>query len=74
METDDIGDIEIMMETSCSLYEGDSNRIIQYINKLDISCDTKNLLLCLVQNDNHNDYIEIYNICMENGIELPPLI
>lgn len=34
----------------------------------------KNTLLHLIENDNYTDYLQIYNILMENDIELPPLV
>ncbi len=33
----------------------------------------KQHLIHLIENDNYNSYIEIYNICIENDIELPSI-
>lgn len=49
------------------------DHMISYIEGLQIDPHTKELLLHLVYNDNYNDYMQIYTICMENQIELPPL-
>lgn len=61
------------METSCGLYESYNQGIIAYIKQLCLPHETKQKLLHLVENDNYNDYMEIYNICVENGVELPPI-
>jgi hypothetical protein len=50
-----------------------NNNLIQYIYKLNIPTNLKTRLINLIENDNHTDYLEIYNICVENDIELPPL-
>lgn len=51
----------------------EENMMINYINTLNIDSNIKNHLLMLLENDNYNNYIEIYNICIENDIELPPI-
>jgi len=61
------------MESACGLYESYNQGIIAYIKQLNIPRETREKLLHLVENDNYNDYIEIYNICVENGVELPPI-
>lgn len=55
----------------CNIYKQSST--INYIIKLEINNSIKRQLLDLIENDNYNDYITIYNICLENDIELPPL-
>jgi hypothetical protein len=50
----------------------ENNELLTYINTLDIDYNLKKYLYDLIQNDNHTDYLTIYNICMENDIELPP--
>jgi hypothetical protein len=55
----------------CNIYKQSS--IINYILSLKIDNSIKTQLLNLIDNDNYNDYITIYNICMENDIELPPI-
>lgn len=49
------------------------NPLIEYILQLNISKNIKTRLLFLIENDNYNDYIEIYNILLENDIEIPCL-
>lgn len=51
----------------------EKNDLIEYIMKLTISNDIKMHLIELIENDNYNSYLEIYNICLENDIELPPI-
>ena len=50
----------------------ENNELLTYIHTLDIDYNLKNYLYDLIENDNHTDYLTIYNICMENDIELPP--
>ena len=52
--------------------DGDKGNIINYINSLNINDETKQLLIEFIKNDNYNNYEDIYNICLENDIELPP--
>lgn len=50
------------------------NTIVRnYIYTLNIDINLKQYLINLVNNDNYNSYLEIYNICVENNIELPPI-
>jgi hypothetical protein len=63
--------IESFGNTSLTSHE--YNDLISYINVLDIDNNVKYNLIYLIQNDNHCDYLTIYNICMENDIELPPI-
>ena len=51
-----------------------NNDLIQYVRSLNIDNYKKQQLLHLIENDNHRDYVAIYNILIENDIELPPLI
>jgi len=69
----DVNDLVDSMETSCCLYDSYNQGIISYIKQLPVPLETKQRLLYLVENDNYNDYMEIYNICVENGVELPPM-
>lgn len=48
-------------------------QMINYINLLDIHNSIKQRLIFLVENDNIESYVDIYNICIENDIELPPI-
>jgi hypothetical protein len=50
----------------------ENNELLSYISTLDIDYNLKKYLYDLIENDNHTDYLTIYNICMENDIELPP--
>ena len=50
----------------------ENNELLTYILTLDIDYNLKKYLYDLIENDNHTDYLTIYNICMENDIELPP--
>jgi hypothetical protein len=50
----------------------ENNELLTYINTLNIDYNLKKYLYDLIENDNHTDYLTIYNICMENDIELPP--
>jgi hypothetical protein len=56
-----------------SLTTQEYNELLNYISVLDIDANIKENLTYLIQNDNHCDYLTIYNICMENDIELPPI-
>ena len=48
--------------------------LIQYVRSLHIDDYIKHQLLHIIENHNHKDYVAIYNILLENDIELPPLI
>ena len=50
----------------------ENNELLTYISTLRIDYSLKKYLYDLIENDNHTDYLTIYNICMENDIELPP--
>jgi hypothetical protein len=50
----------------------ENNELLTYIRTLEIDYNLKKYLYDLIENDNHTDYLTIYNICMENDIELPP--
>ena len=49
------------------------NEMVEYVNNLLIDDCIKNTLIRLIYNDNYTSYIDIYNICTENNIELPPI-
>ena len=49
------------------------NEMVEYVNNLLIDNCIKNTLIRLIYNDNYTSYIDIYNICTENDIELPPI-
>ena len=50
----------------------ENNELLTYISTLNIDYNLKKYLYDLIENDNHTEYLTIYNICMENDIELPP--
>ena len=50
----------------------ENNELLTYIHTLEIDYNLKKYLYDLIENDNHTDYLTIYNICMENDIKLPP--
>jgi len=55
-----------------SLKNEESNMLITYVKMLNIDENIKDYLCYLIDNDNLCDYQTIYNICIENDIELPP--
>ena len=74
-EIDEIDDI--IHEMNYMYMENVENRstdLIAYISSLrNIEQEIKTMLINLVKNDSYESYIDIYNICQENDIELPPL-
>ena len=56
-----------------SFGENHNNDLIVYIRNLNIDNEIKNTIMNLIYNDNYDSYSNIYNICIENNIELPPL-
>lgn len=56
-------------------YSAKNADLIEYIEHCqNINEEIKKTLINLIINDNYSSYIDIYNICMENDIELPPII
>ena len=55
-----------------SLKNEESTFLISYIKGLNVDENIKAYLCYLIDNDNLCDYQTIYNICLENDIELPP--
>jgi len=51
----------------------EENTMIEYVRNLNIADDIKESLIEFIYNDNYNSYLNIYNICVENDIELPPI-
>jgi len=51
----------------------EENTMIEYVRNLNIADDIKERLIEFIYNDNYNSYLNIYNICVENDIELPPI-
>lgn len=47
--------------------------MINYIRGQNIDDRIKELVIYLIENDSYESYVDIYNICVENNIELPPI-
>jgi predicted transcriptional regulator len=47
--------------------------LINYVRSLNIDNNIKILIITMINNDNYTEYLDIYNICIENDIELPPI-
>jgi hypothetical protein len=47
--------------------------LVDYISQQNIDEKIKQTVIEMIYNDNYDDYISIYNICLENDIQLPPL-
>ncbi len=47
--------------------------MINYIKCQNIDEQIKELVIYLIENDSYESYVDIYNICVENNIELPPI-
>ena len=58
---------------STTLTSNESRELIEYINTIDINIDVRKCLAHLIENDHKCEYLTIYNICVENDIELPPI-
>lgn len=50
-----------------------NNDLVLFVKSLKIDAYKKQQLLHLIENDNYRDYVAIYNILIENDVELPPL-
>lgn len=48
--------------------------LIDYINKINIDEQIKQTIINLIIENSYPNYEYIYNICVENDIELPPLL
>jgi len=68
----DSNDLENIIGNLENIRISEKNELLTYINTLPIEYNIKKYLYDLIENDNHTDYLTIYNICMENDIELPP--
>ena len=67
-----VNDMSYLYVEDCN-QESANNDLIIYIKNQQIDYHIKKIIINFIQNDNYNDYISIYNICIENNIELPPL-
>ena len=75
-ESDDVdGIINGMEYMQVSHDTGTKNAdLIEYIeHNQNIDEQIKETIIKFIINDNYANYIDIYNICMENDIELPPI-
>lgn len=54
--------------------ENTNRDIINFINSQNIDTMIKNTIIELIAEDSYPSYEYIFNICVENGIELPPLV
>ncbi len=65
----DMNTMEIKEKSTNDIQEN----MLSYVISLEIHHSIKNNLIFLIENDNIESYVDIYNICMENEIELPPI-
>ena len=75
---DDINEISVNMNqiyiTDDVCREKHYNQdMINYIKGQNIDDRIKELVIYLIENDSYESYVDIYNICVENNIELPPI-
>jgi len=72
-----MNDIDDLVNDNNYLYVDDykphNTDLVDYITQQTIDENIKQMIINLIYNDNYEDYISIYNICMENDIEIPPL-
>lgn len=84
MSTYNTNDIDEISDSMNYVYIDDSylpdthdngkQELASYINAQKIDQYIKELVISLIDNDDYNSYSDIYNICLDNNIELPPLI
>jgi|SaaInlV_125m_DNA_1040241.scaffolds.fasta_scaffold08438_3 hypothetical protein len=77
-EMNEIDEIDDIIHEMNYMYmenvENKSTELIAYINSLrNLEQEIKNMLINLIKNHSYDSYVDIYNICQENDIELPPL-
>ena len=65
--------MDSLIEQFSNMCNVHNNDLVTYVYNLSIDPLLKQRLACLIENDSYTDYIQIYNICMENDIELPPI-
>jgi len=56
-----------------SLKDKDNINMIDYILQQNIDEKIKEAVIYLIESDRYESYLDIYNICIENNIELPPI-
>jgi hypothetical protein len=65
--------MEELVDSLQELSVKQNNILIEYVLSLQINNETKKHLVNLIENDSYDSYIDIYNICVQNDIELPPI-
>lgn len=71
-------DIDNIINSMNYVYIDDTTKkseqdLISYIQSQNIDSQIKDLVISLIYNDDYNSYLDIYNICIDNNIDLPPL-
>lgn len=68
--------IDNLCDNMNEIYVTENNQnirdLITFIRISTIDDQIKNTVENLIRNDNYQSYVDIYNICVENNIELPP--
>lgn len=80
MSSEDIDNISnslnyVYIDDDNCIQESNDNQqqLISYIQSQSIEDHINTIVVSLIQNDNYHSYLDIYNICIDNDIELPPL-
>ena len=69
-----VNDMKLVSITDSVSHERNNNRdMIDYIINQKIDESIKQLVIYLIENDSYENYVDIYNICVENNIDLPPI-
>lgn len=67
--------IDNLCDNMNEIYVTENNQnirdLITFIRISTIDDQIKNTVENLIRNDNYQSYVDIYNICVENNIELP---
>lgn len=66
-------DIDEIINDMNYMYLSDNQDIVSHITNSNIDEMIKKTIINLIENNDHASYIDIYNICIENDIELPPI-
>lgn len=66
-------DIDDIINDMNYMYISDNHNLISYITNSNIDEMIKKTIINLIENNDHSSYVDIYNICIENDIELPPI-
>jgi len=66
---------DAFVNITISSNENDANNIMKFINNQShIDDQIKNTICNLLMEDSYPSYEYIYSICLENNIELPPML